>query len=89
MSTELPKMGFLLWVEIAPTSPHYRLTIEDHGRIIVTDTLTTVPDGRGGTEPLIEVVTIDLVAEAVGGGVDAFPVGAMWEVVSASPGGMA
>jgi hypothetical protein len=89
VSTELPKVGFMIWVEIAPTTSHDRLTCEDDGRIIVTDTLTSVPDGRGGTEHLFEEVTREKVAEAVAGDEYNFPAGALWRVVGAYPGVMA
>lgn len=89
MSIELPKMGLLLWVEIAPSAPHYRLTAEDDGRIIVTDTLTTVPDGHGGLENLTEEVTPQLVAEGIAEGMEGFAPGAMWRIIAAHPGVMA
>lgn len=89
MSTELPKIGFLIWVEVAPSTPHYVLTVEDDGRIIVTDTLTTIPDGRGGRENLTEEVTQQLVAEGIAEGMEGFAPGAMWGIVAARPGVMA
>lgn len=85
MSTVLPKMGILLWVEIAAATSHDVLTVEDDGRVIVTDTLTRVPDGRGGYEPLIEEITLESVAEAVAATAEG-PPGAGWKIISACPG---
>jgi len=89
MSIELPKMGMLLWVEIAPAGPHDRLTVEDDGRIVVTDTGTKVPSGRGGEEFLTEEITFESVAEAIGNVLADHSPGALWNVVAVRPGLMA
>ena len=88
MSFELPKMGFLMWVEIMPSTPHYRLVVQDDGKVVVVDTLTVLPNGRGGTENLTETVTPELVAEALSEALGEFGPGALWNVESVSPGKM-
>jgi hypothetical protein len=86
VSTELPKMGVLLWVEIAPSTPHYRLTVEDDGQVIVTDTLATVDDGHGGREPLVEEISFESIARDIGEILTEYDAGNLWKVIAVHPG---
>lgn len=85
----MPKIGFLLWVEIEPSTPHYRLMVEDGGQVTFVDTLTRVPDGHGGYESLTEDVTIQSVAEGIADVLAESTPGGLWSVAGVHPGVMA
>ena len=89
MSTELPKIGFLLWVEIEPSTLLNRLMVDDDGKVTFIDTLTLLPDGRGGHENLTEEVTIQSVAEGIADVLAESTPGGLWSVAGVRPGAMA
>lgn len=75
----LSRVGFLLWVEVVPDMPGYRLST-DGREIIITDTMATAYDEFDKPGPLFEVLTTESVAEDVRRKLAGEDVHTMWRV---------
>lgn len=75
----LSRVGFLLWVEVVPDMPGYRI-ITDGREIIITDTMATPYEHFDQAGPLFEVLTAESVAEDVRRKLAGEDVHTMWRV---------
>lgn len=81
----LSRVGFLLWVEVVPDMPGYRLAT-DGREITITDTMATAYDEFDKPGPLFEVLTTEAVAEDIRRKLAGEDVHTMWRVDAVHPG---